>query len=246
MANRIIDDVNLKNIANAIRNKKGTTNQMLPSQMADEISSIKTTTSSSGTDTSDATVNASDVLADKIAYGASGRIVGSMKNNGSQTINVSSANTSYTISKGYHDGSGSVQISSTEASKLIASNIKKGITILGVTGSYQGSTSSGGVQVKTGTTTSTSINTGLSSIDKFIIYADKISSEGMVNVIYDVSKSAVTLTACGGYNSFVQQCKTITQTTGYSVSGGTFQWTDTSSLGSFMYDATYNWIAVGS
>lgn len=246
MANRIIDDVNLKNIANAIRNKKGTTNQMLPSQMADEISSIKTTTSSSGTDTSDATVNASDVLADKIAYGASGRIVGSMKNNGSQTINVSSANTSYTISKGYHDGSGSVQISSTEASKLIASNIKKGITILGVTGSYQGSTSSGGVQVKTGTTTSTSINTGLSSIDKFIIYADKISSKGMVNVIYDVSKSAVTLTACGGYNSFVQQCKTITQTTGYSVSGGTFQWTDTSSLGSFMYDATYNWIAVGS
>lgn len=216
MANRIIDDVNLKNIANAIRNKKGTANQMLPSQMADEISSIKTTTSSSGTDTSDATVNAS------------------------------SANTSYTISKGYHDGSGSVQISSTEASKLIASNIKKGITILGVTGSYQGSTSSGGVQVKTGTTTSTSINTGLSSIDKFIIYADKISSEGMVNVIYDVSKSAVTLTACGGYNSFVQQCKTITQTTGYSVSGGTFQWTDTSSLGSFMYDATYNWIAVGS
>ena len=246
MANKIIDDTNLKNIANAIRNKKGTTNQMLPSQMADEISSIKTATSSGGTDTSDATINASDVLAEKIAYGSSGRIVGTMKNNGSQTINVSSANTSYTINKGYHNGSGSVQISPAEASKLIASNIKKGITILGVTGSYQGSTSSGGVQVKTGTTTSTSINTGLSSIDKFIIYSDKISSEGMVNVIYDVSKSAVTLTTCGGYNNFVQQCKTMTQTTGYSVSGGTFQWTDSSSLGSFMYDATYNWIAVGS
>lgn len=246
MANKIIDDTNLKNIANAIRNKKGTTNQMLPSQMADEISSIKTATSSGGTDTSDATINASDVLAEKIAYGSSGRIVGTMKNNGSQTINVSSANTSYTINKGYHNGSGSVQISPAEASKLIVSNIKKGITILGVTGSYQGSTSSGGVQVKTGTTTSTSINTGLSSIDKFIIYSDKISSEGMVNVIYDVSKSAVTLTACGGYNNFVQQCKTMTQTTGYSVSGGTFQWTDSSSLGSFMYDATYNWIAVGS
>lgn len=245
MANRIIDDVNLKNIANAIRNKKGTSNQMLPSQMADEISSISTS-SGGETDTSDATVNASDVLAGKIAYGASGRIVGTMKNNGSQTINVGNANTSYTISKGYHDGFGSVQISSTEASKLIASNIKKGITILGVTGSYQGSTSSGGVQVKTGTTTSTSINTGLSSIDKFIIYSDKISSEGMVNVIYDVSKSAVTLTACGAYNNFVQQCNVITQTTGYSVSGGTFQWTDNTALGNFMYDATYNWIAVGS
>lgn len=57
MANKIIDDVNLTNIANAIRNKKGTTNQMLPSQMANEISSIQTTTSSGGTDTSDATYN---------------------------------------------------------------------------------------------------------------------------------------------------------------------------------------------
>lgn len=246
MANRIIDDVNLKNIANAIRNKKGTTNRMLPSQMANEIASIKTATSSGGTDTSDATVNASDVLADKIAYGASGRIVGSMKNNGSQTINVYSANTSYTISKGYHDGSGSVQISSADASKLIASNIKRGITILGVTGSYQGSASSSGIQVKTGTTTLTSIDTGLSSIDKFIMYSDTISSEGLVNVVYDSSKSSVTLTVCGGYNSFVKQCNVMTQTKGYSVSGGTFQWTDNTVLGSFMYNATYNWIAVGN
>ena len=137
MANRIIDDVNLTNIANAIRNKKGTTNQMLPSQMANEIASIKTSTSSGGTDTSDATVNASDLLENKIAYGASGRIVGSMKNNGSQTINVSSVNASYTISKGYHDGSGKVCILATEQAKIIAENIKKGISILGVTGTLE-------------------------------------------------------------------------------------------------------------
>lgn len=246
MANRIIDDVNLRNIANAIRNKKGTTNQMLPSQMANEIASIKTATSSGGTDTSDATVNASDVLENKIAYGASGRIVGSMKNNGSQMIDVSSVNASYTIRKGYHNGSGSVQISSADASKLIASNIKRGITILGVTGSYQGSASSSGIRVKTGTTTSTSIHTGLSSIDKFIMYSDMISSEGLVNVVYDSSKSDVTLTVCGEYNRFVKQCDLMKQTTGYSVSGGTFQWTDNTALGSFMYDATYNWIAVGN
>lgn len=246
MANKIIDDVNLTNIANAIRNKKGTTNQMLPSQMANEIASIKTATSSGGTDTSDATVNASDVLENKIAYGASGRIVGSMKNNGSQTINVYSANTSYTISKGYHDGSGSVQISSADASKLIASNIKRGITILGVTGSYQGSASSSGIQVKTGTTTLTSIDTGLSSIDKFIMYSDRISSEGLVNVVYDSSKSYVTLTVCGEYNRFVKQCDVMKQATGYSISGGTFQWTDSTSLKTFMNDATYNWIAVGN
>ena len=107
-------------------------------------------------------------------------------------------------------------------------------------------TSGGGIQVRTGTTTLTSIDTGLSSIDKFIMYSDTISSEGLVNVVYDSSKSAVTLTVCGDYNNFVKQCNVITQTTGYSVSGGTFQWTDNSSLGNFMHDATYNWIAVGS
>lgn len=246
MANRIIDDTNLRNIANAIRNKKGTTTRMLPSQMANEISSIKTATSSGGTDTSDATVNASDVLSGKIAYGAIGRIVGSMKNNGSQTIDVSRVDTSYTISKGYHDGSGRVQISYAEVSKLVSSNIKRGVTILGVTGSYQGSASSSGIQVKTGTTASTSISTGLSSIDKFIMYSNTISSEGLVDVIYDSSKSSVTLTVCGEYNRFVKQCDVMTQATGYSISGGTFQWTDSTSLKTFMSDATYNWIAVGN
>lgn len=245
MANRIIDDVNLTNIANAIRNKKGTTNQMLPSQMANEIASIKTATSSGGTNTSDATVNASDVLENKIAYGASGRIVGSMKNNGSQTINVSSANTSYTISKGYHNGSGSVQISSAEVSKLVSSNIKRGITILGVTGSYQGSTSSSGIQVKTGTTSSPTINTGLSKIDKMIIYADKIKSIGVVTVVYSADVGTAKVTFCDSYSVYLKACG-IDDLSGFSVSGGTFSWTETMDVYKFMYDATYNWIAVGN
>lgn len=245
MSNRIIDDVNLTNIANAIRNKKGTTNQMLPSQMANEIASIKTATSSGGTDTSDATVNASDVLENKIAYGASGRIVGSMKNNGSQTINVSSANTSYTISKGYHNGSGSVQISSAEVSKLVSSNIKRGITILGVTGSYQGSTSSSGIQVKTGTTSSPTINTGLSKIDKMIIYADKIKSIGVVTVVYSADVGTAKVTFCDSYSVYLKACG-IDDLSGFSVSGGTFSWTETMDVYKFMNDATYNWIAVGN
>ena len=43
MANRIIDDVNLNNIANAIRNKKGTANRMLLQRWAnpDGISALR-------------------------------------------------------------------------------------------------------------------------------------------------------------------------------------------------------------
>lgn len=38
----------------------------------------------------------------------------------------------------YYDGSGKVGISSTEREKIIAGNIKAGVTILGVEGSYSG------------------------------------------------------------------------------------------------------------
>ena len=45
---------------------------------------------------------------------------------------------SYTIPIGYHDGSGKVSISATEQAKLIATNIRQGVTVLGVTGTMSG------------------------------------------------------------------------------------------------------------
>ena len=39
------------------------------------------------------------------------------------------------IPKGHYDGNGSVKISDTEKAKIVASNIRKGVNILGVTGS---------------------------------------------------------------------------------------------------------------
>jgi hypothetical protein len=40
---------------------------------------------------------------------------------------------------GFHDGSGKAKISDTEAAKLIASNIRENVTILGVTGTMSSS-----------------------------------------------------------------------------------------------------------
>ena len=42
------------------------------------------------------------------------------------------------IAQGYHDGSAKVGISSTEQAKIIAGNIKHGVSILGITGDYNG------------------------------------------------------------------------------------------------------------
>jgi hypothetical protein len=62
-----------------------------------------------------------------------------MANIGSQIGSISTKAGTVSISQGYHDGGGSVSIDSTEQAKLIATNIRSGITILGVEGSMSGS-----------------------------------------------------------------------------------------------------------
>ena len=85
-------------------------------------------------DTSDADIVSGDVLSGKTAYGASGQVSGGMTNNGSTGGTISTKAGSVTIPAGYTSG-GSVSISSTEQAKIIAGNIKSGVTILGQAGS---------------------------------------------------------------------------------------------------------------
>ena len=86
----------------------------------------------------DATAAVAEILDGKTAYARGSKLVGTMPNNGAVTGSISTKNEVYTIPQGYHDGSGAVQISSTEQAKIIAGNIKSGITILGVEGTYSG------------------------------------------------------------------------------------------------------------
>lgn len=89
-------------------------------------------------DTSDADASASEILATKTAYVNGNKLTGTMPNRGAVSGSISSLSSDYTIPSGYHDGSGTVGIDSTEASKIIAENIKEGVEILGVTGTYTG------------------------------------------------------------------------------------------------------------
>lgn len=85
-------------------------------------------------DTADADITAADVLTGKTGYGSSGSVSGSMANNGSTSGTISTKAGTVSIPAGYTTG-GTVSISSSEQSKIIASNIKSGVTLLGVAGS---------------------------------------------------------------------------------------------------------------
>ena len=84
-------------------------------------------------DAAGATAAAGDILTGKSAFGASGEISGSMANNGSTGGTISTKAGTVTIPAGYTTG-GSVAISATEQAKIIAANIKSGVTLLGVGG----------------------------------------------------------------------------------------------------------------
>lgn len=119
----------------------------------------KTGTAVTGTcafdvDSSEATATDAEVLLGK-TYAKGGTVrTGAMPNNGAVAGTISTVAGTYTVPQGYHDGSGTVGIASTEQAKLIAANIRQGITVLGVTGTMS-STEGAKPQSKTVTPTTT-------------------------------------------------------------------------------------------
>lgn len=139
-------------IATAISNK-GTT---VPDGSGFESFAALIDSISTGADTSGVTATAADVLTGKVIIDASGnQVTGTMTNNGavSKTLTPSTSAVSYTIPKGYHNGSG----------KVTASAIKPYAT-----GTFSGIL-----------TQTPSINTGvtLKSSDIFIILPDYTCTE---------------------------------------------------------------------
>lgn len=98
-------------------------------------------------DSSEATATQAEVLKDK-TFAKGGKVLtGTMPNNGAVSGEIATKDGKYQVPQGYHDGSGSVGIKQAEKEKLIPSNIRKGVEVLGVTGTMD-STEGVNAQVK--------------------------------------------------------------------------------------------------
>lgn len=96
-----------------------------------------TGTDTRDSDTSEDTAAVAEILAGKTAHARGALLTGTMKNNGSAGVTVSTK-AGATIPQGYHDGSGKATIDAASATALVAGNLKQGVSILGVTGTYAG------------------------------------------------------------------------------------------------------------
>lgn len=111
-----------------------------------------------------------------------------------------------------------------------------------LTGTHTCPSGGGGLTVATGTTTSGTIETGLSSISYLVLYKDSISTTGLVQAVYVASDGTSHMTTCDSYSSYFKSFSASTSTAD-TTNGGTFNWGGT---GTKALNGTYHWIAFGA
>ena len=99
-----------------------------------------TGTNTNDMDTSGLTATASQILSGATAGVGGSVVTGTMTNNGAVSGTIGTKDGSYTVPTGYHDGSGTVVLTNVE--NLIAGNLKSGVSVLGITGTYSGEAAS--------------------------------------------------------------------------------------------------------
>lgn len=156
----------------------------------DKTGNIITGTCDFDVNSKDATVGVAEILKGKTAYAAGKKLTGTMPNNGAVTLTIDTVAGVVKIPQGYHDGSGTVKILTTEQAKLIAENIKQGITILGVTGTLEPSSA---IKVTTKTVTPAATKQTITAGEGYD-YMSEVTVEAIPYAETDNAQGGITVT----------------------------------------------------
>lgn len=141
-----------------------------------------------------------------------------------------------------------IKVKDSDFGDATADDVRSGKTFTSSNGFQSKGTATigGGSVVKTGTTTSATIATGLSSIEEFFIYKESITATGLIHLHYSKTGGTSYLHA-SAWSTNNYGTKTITNgTTAATVNGGSITIPGTSATtGGLSSSVTYKWTAIG-
>lgn len=109
-----------------------------------DISTVTVTTTSGDTanfyDSSMTTATSSEIVSGKTAVLKNGMTTGTISDNGTISGGIKTKDEFVSVPSGYYSGNGSISIADTGKAKLVANNIRHGVSILGVEGTMKSGT----------------------------------------------------------------------------------------------------------
>lgn len=109
--------------------------------------------------------------------------------------------------------------------------------------------SSDGLAVTKGNTSSPTIETGLSSIDYFVLMATDFSRAGLMQLLYRKPNNAISYILCTSYSYSTMKTElnhaSMASSTLFTIDGGTVTWNGTRTS-AFMSGESYMWLAFGT
>ena len=192
---------------------------------------------------SDANVTGSKMLSGTVAYKSAGKVTGTIQSQAAQTITPGTADKTIASGK-YLSGTQTIK----GDANLLAENIKSGISIFGVTGTYESSGSSGGKNVAQGTitgagTNAVTIDTGLNSFTTLLVVKDSFVSATTGIEILVVNGIGGTCRGFGvGTGSYIKSPSI--SVGAVTVNGGTVTYTPSGEAQGLISNSAYTWYAI--
>ncbi len=193
-------EAKLKAIADAIREKEGSTGAIPANTFADRIRAIPV-----GANTNDATATSADILSGKTAYaggkkitGTIGTEIGGYNIDPGPTTRLAVSDNTYVEHKIYVSGD----------ENLVPGNIKSGVSIFGVAGSYSGipiqitATTSPGATVTA--TLGSTVLTQVANSDGVAVFNVPISGNWILSAsLYELSSKSVSVPVAQSYSASI-------------------------------------------